>query len=446
MVKFIGLGPCYCDCSVLGTCGLLDQSVQKADELLGSGGRQRGSNRSGPCGESFFFDVYQLCPWNEAWSSYLVAQARELVRHSKSTFWLDRHAIVAAAAATGGGAAALSALEQFAWRVFEQHKDTAITRQCPETIQGDGDGDGEPTTIEGAEWWVQVKLGEAEPGGRPDDTTNQTRNADTAIDLHYDKDETMAEVFDLGLFPALSTVTYWTAMNEHDEYNGAAAPTVVFRRQYEDESPETGIREMLISHPAPGKHLVFDGRLLHGAPAHTGLRRRRLAASPPPDDDNNGDGRVATATAITTGPTKLRITFLVNIWVGHRPCDAMILPDEIRERLVHGVGPPPGVDPAFLTMKEPFVFVPNHQDVAEFHVDGKNEAAADHDRIELPFVGGSSTWAVDTSEDGDGGDDNDDDDSGEDELVVSMVLPPPAVLQALTALVHFDDDSAAFIC
>jgi hypothetical protein len=90
------------------------------------------------------------------------------------------------------------------------------------------------------------------------------------------------------------------------------------------------------------------------------------------------------------------------------------------------------------------VFVPNHHDVAEFHVDGKNEAGADHDRIELPFVGGSSTWAVDTTDDGDGGDK--DDDSGEDELVVSMVLPPPAVLQVLTALVHFDDDNAAFIC
>jgi hypothetical protein len=440
LVKFIGLGPCYCDCSVLGKCGLLDQSVQEADELLGSScGRQRGSNRSRSCGESFFFDVYQLCPWHEAWSSYLVAQARELVRHSKSTFWLDRHAVVAAAAAGAGNATAapLSALEQFAWRVFEQHKDTAIARYCPETIQGNG----EPTTlIEGAEWWVQVKLDEEEPGGRPDDTTNQTRNADTAIDLHYDKDETMAELFDLGFFPALSTVTYWTAMNEH-EYNGAA-PTVVFRRHYEDESPETGIREMLMSHPAPGKHLVFDGRLLHGAPAHTGLRRRP-AASPPPDDN---DGSVTPATAITTGP-KLRITFLVNIWVGHRPCDAMILPNEIRERLVHGVGPPPGGDPAFLTTKEPFVFVPNHHDVAEFHVDGKNEAGADHDRIELPFVGGSSTWAGDTTDDGDGGDnDDDDDDSGEDELVVSMVLPPPAVLQALTALVHFDDDSAAFIC
>jgi hypothetical protein len=58
------------------------------------------------------------------------------------------------------------------------------------------------------EWWIQSKY--LEQDGTP-----------APIDLHYDKDENMAEAYGIGLFPQLSTVTYLTGSPN--------APTVIFR-------------------------------------------------------------------------------------------------------------------------------------------------------------------------------------------------------------------------
>jgi hypothetical protein len=298
-------------------------------------------------------DVYQLSPWNAVHSSCLASQAQELVRHSKSTFWLDTGFVE-------NQGENLCVLEKFAWRVFQQH-----TRH------------------------YNVHDGCA---GRDD--TNHTKE-DAAIDLHYDKDETVAEVFDLGFFPTLSTVSY---LGSSDQQCLGTAPTIVFKQQYEDP-PEAGIREMLISHPSPGKHLVFDGRMLHGAPAHPGLRQSIVDPTFP----------------------KERITFLVNIWIGYRPCDATTLPNDIREKLN-------GVPTSCSFMNEPFVFVPD-RNIATFDV-CSNEGAK---RIQLPFVGGESTWADPEDHDG-------------EELVVSIVLPPKDMLEVSTALLRFEGDNEAFIC
>ena len=57
------------------------------------------------------------------------------------------------------------------------------------------------------EWWVQVK--------------NFASHDESAIDLHYDKDENIADSFGIGVFPQISTVTY---LNSSSRFQ----PTIIF--------------------------------------------------------------------------------------------------------------------------------------------------------------------------------------------------------------------------
>ena len=87
----------------------------------------------------------------------------------------------------------------------------------------------------------------------------------------------------LGLHPHLSTVTYLT---------DAGGPTAVAAQRRPDEEAGVSLkpRALLLSYPSAGKHFAFDGRFLHGAPASSG-----------------GGGK------------DIRVTFLVNIWLGYTP-------------------------------------------------------------------------------------------------------------------------------
>ena len=93
----------------------------------------------------------------------------------------------------------------------------------------------------------------------------------------------------VNVHPHISTVTYLT---------GAGAPTLVLQQRCPVEYnavPEAfgSISEGWLSYPAPGKHMSFDGRFLHGAPAS-----------------------LAPATSVSD---ELRITFLANIWLNYHP-------------------------------------------------------------------------------------------------------------------------------
>ena len=99
----------------------------------------------------------------------------------------------------------------------------------------------------------------------------------------------------MNVHPAVSTVTY---------LGDAGAPTFVADKtppvMYEElEAFRGAIGNAVLSHPETGKHLSFDGRMLHGAP-------RELA--------REGSG--------------LRVTFLVNVWLGHKPADVEPFPEE----------------------------------------------------------------------------------------------------------------------
>jgi hypothetical protein len=160
------------------------------------------------------------------------------------------------------------ALEELARRVFLLHTGTA---------------EFDPATS-GAEWWTQVV------------------DSNSDIGFHWDKDYAYEQTTGINLFPHLGTVTYLT---------DTGGPTVVLRRPGCPMSADDHsglVSDIVISHPEFGKHMKFDGQMLHAAPAG-------LCSSL----QNQGTA---------TSPTK-RVTFLVNIWLNHIPIRTMPFPNEL---------------------------------------------------------------------------------------------------------------------
>ena len=246
-----------------------------------------------------------------------------------------------------------------------------------------------------------------------------------AVDLHFDKDEVLAEAFGLGLFPTLSTVTYLTG-NDSNEVAAVGGPplqppTVVFPHCYhapneendededdrndeknkgdddddegndksmvkeneipkdndvdgdnndddkgsgddEDDDEEdhehevTVLPNMWISQPRVGKHIVFDGRLLHGAPAHHDLRQvsstsllstttnelpihvgdnqKQQQQPSTKQSKHKNEGEDPKNESPSSSSSVVRITFLVNLWNTHRPAGIEPLPEEIRQAML----------------------------------------------------------------------------------------------------------------
>ena len=124
----------------------------------------------------------------------------------------------------------------------------------------------------GAELWVQLR-------------------GDEALPFHWDTDQRLREETGAWRHPDVSTVTYGT---------GAGAPTVVLPGAYDganvgavDDTVERGrafacgFSRAIAAYPAPGRHVAFDGALLHGVPPSRG-----------------GD---------------VRATLVVNVWRASRP-------------------------------------------------------------------------------------------------------------------------------
>jgi len=150
-----------------------------------------------------------------------------------------------------------------------------------------------------AEWWVQVRRGSQGEGA--------------SIGMHFDCDEHLQQAEGVNIPPWLSTVTYLTGEGAptvvlpiRADAGGSAsfAPTLRAAFGGSNEADATGSTDhasasgggtlgdgsgAFVSLPVPGKHLAFDGRLLHGCPAEM------------------ADSREHT-----------RLTFLVNIWPRHR--------------------------------------------------------------------------------------------------------------------------------
>lgn len=156
----------------------------------------------------------------------------------------------------GGGK--LQPLERLARHIFELH--TANSSFDEERS--------------GAEWWTQYI------------------SAEDSIGWHWDRDYALEADHGISVHPAIATVTY---------FSDVGAPTLVFENAapvLASDEPPSGARAFHASWPRAGKHIAFDGRWLHGAP--DGVPAAPLRAS---------DGAA----------TARRATFLVNVWLNHKP-------------------------------------------------------------------------------------------------------------------------------
>ena len=157
-------------------------------------------------------------------------------------------------------------------------------------------GDAFDRGMSGAEWWVQT-------GKR--------------VGLHWDKDEACREKSGVFVHPALSTVTYLT----EDTGDGTNAPTLVFENMTVPGIARHGggvpgnlqtdprCRRVVASWPKRGKHVAFDGRLLHGV-------FPELASA-----------------GTTRADGSRRVTFLANVWLNHQPRDVRRLPEDVAKAL-----------------------------------------------------------------------------------------------------------------
>jgi predicted metalloenzyme YecM len=245
-------------------------------------------------------------------------------------------------------------LELFAREVYQHHVQSYMSH-----LSTSANG---TTTVGGAEWWVQVK-----PAG----------SSHAPVNLHYDKDETLAESFGLGSFPTLSTVTYLTDAQDN-------VPTIVFPRTYNDEI-ELSIESMLISHAVKGKHLVFDGRLLHGAPAHRALLRHRGCNSSREDGNDTNDESVLT--------TSLRVTLLVNIWLSGKPACVDVLPESIRSKVRCAAITEPTIYGYSMEFAKRHVSHLSVQAGSSSKLNNGNDTAMGDEMIILPFVSNGDAYA-----------------------------------------------------
>ena len=139
----------------------------------------------------------------------------------------------------------------------------------------------------GAEFWTQVL-----------DPSDE-------IGFHHDADGTLEDDAGVCVHPHIATVTSLS--------DGGMNPTVIVEGAapvLADDVSTITVPKTDIAFPKAGKHISFDGRFAHGAPA--------LAP------DGRADG---------TRDEPKRVTFLVNVWISHLPAGAEELPQDVAESL-----------------------------------------------------------------------------------------------------------------
>lgn len=214
------------------------------------------------------------------------------------------------------------AIEALALRVFHEHtKDLPKGCFLPEQS--------------GAEWWTLVL--NADPPKDSQDDTDDNEDHDE-VGMHFDADYGLEDQAPgLLLHPRIATITY---------LSNIGAPTLVLDRKSPPPNAveELGgeIRRGWLSAPRMGKHVAFDGRLLHGAPAtfFPGVDPSSAEERPHKKQklEHGGESAVTvpTAAAITLSnepQQSQRVTFLVNVWLNHCPMDAELLDDDIIDQL-----------------------------------------------------------------------------------------------------------------
>ena len=115
------------------------------------------------------------------------------------------------------------------------------------------------------------------------------------------------------IYPKFATVTYLSELG---------GPTIICDKigtQNKTEDPAGQIHQAAISKTLFGKHIKFDGRLFHGAPASIFEQSHQ-------SDDDSSDNSDDDSCDGSCDPSMQRITFLVNIWLDHLPIQSARLP------------------------------------------------------------------------------------------------------------------------
>ncbi len=267
-VEYFAHGKAYCDCGANSygngiTCALSESSNIAASTILASNnnfpitldddGRIGTTATTNLVISDFSIHEYNIINNDNNYSinnlDVLKEQCTKLAQISKDTFWINSNQ------------SPRNILEKYALEIFHYHTQNT-------TYNFD---------ISGAEYWVQIK---------------NVADNNNGIDLHYDKDEEIAKIFEIGIFPQISTVSYLTSSCNN--------PTIIYKKTNDNNIDESNIQNCWISFPRTNKHISFDGRYLHGAPSVLSQYIR------------NGNVGVE-------NNSNIRITFLVNIWLNHHP-------------------------------------------------------------------------------------------------------------------------------
>jgi len=151
------------------------------------------------------------------------------------------------------------------------------------------------------------------------------------IGFHWDRDYTVEDTCGVNVHPHIATVTYLTELG---------GPTVILEKVGSVMCKECfygDTHTAYFSWPRSGKHISFDGRWLHGAPSSLNLESDELATENannvglscdetdmdcmPRPKRHKQDKQPSTAKhdVIAAPSLKKRITFLVNVWLNHKP-------------------------------------------------------------------------------------------------------------------------------
>jgi hypothetical protein len=186
----------------------------------------------------------------------------------------------------------------------------------------------------GAEWWTLVLEEEKEDNSNNNTSSNEDDDAEGSdeVGMHFDADYGLEDQApNLLLHPRLATVTY---------LSDCGTPTVILHQRspppddVDKKTLQGDVCTAWISHPRVGKHIAFDGRLLHGAPATFFPGRTNMKSCPKYLDVNQPGEPPSKKLKIMDAQIEKRYTLLVNVWLNHCPLDAEPLDDDVLAKLV----------------------------------------------------------------------------------------------------------------
>ena len=217
------------------------------------------------------------------------------------------------------------ALEALAQEIFKAHTEGLEGKFDPKNS--------------GAEWWTLVLDNKtnsdtdtiSKKTGDEDDSEDEE---DDEVGMHFDADYALEEqASGVFLHPRVATITY---------LSDVGVPTLILDKRspppqdVEKSSLNGSITKGWLSHPSFGKHVSFDGRLLHGAP---GEYFPSTAISQANDKEDVTEPQTKKQKVEKQKDEEeddvagKRITFLVNVWLNHSTMDAVILDDDIVSNL-----------------------------------------------------------------------------------------------------------------